>query len=81
MIKYGVFAFCANTNTLYGPADYYRTRGDSVVDNVLAGKHAGARVRLGGEKFDFTNPRHITAMLEALQIDFANWKGVRELCQ
>lgn len=68
-----VGAFEIRDGALYGPAEYMREQGNAKVEKILAGNDA---------VFNFgcvNSPDVETALLVALQTDYAGWKGTRSL--
>ena len=60
--------------TLYGPAAYMREQGNAKLDNILAGTDAAFNICAG------FSPDAETAILVALQTDYAGWLGMKQLC-
>ena len=68
-----VGAFEIRDGALYGPAEYMREQGNDKVERILAGNDVVFNV--GCVK----SPDVETALLVALQTDYAGWKGTRQL--
>lgn len=71
----GRFRYDHETTDLYGPADYMAEQGNAKLDKMLAGEDA---------VFNMTahlSPDPITAVLVALQTDYAGWHGIKTLCR
>ena len=71
MKKVGVFEI--RDGALYGPAQYMKDQGDAKLAGILAGKDAAFVICAP------LSPDIETAILVALQTDYAGWKGLRQL--
>lgn len=68
----GEFSFDTDTDTLIGPADYMRERGDICIAGIEAGDNVVFNYGCAHSSRDA-----IGALLVALQTDFAGWNGTR----
>ncbi len=69
--KLGVFEI--RDGALYGPVEYMREQGDAKLESILAGNDV---------VFNFgclKSPDVETALLVAMQTNYAGWKGTRSL--
>src|SRR5215218_7547609 len=67
--------FYVEGGALYGPADYMREQGDAKLAGILAGTDT---------VFNMTShlsPNIYTAILVAMQTDYAGWHGMRSFCR
>jgi len=71
MKKVGVFEI--RDGALYGPAQYMKDQGDVKLAGILSGKDAAFAICAP------MSPDIETAILVALQTDYAGWKGLRQL--
>jgi hypothetical protein len=68
-----VGAFTFQNGSIFGPAQYMKEQGNARLDRILAGQDT---------VFNFSasrSPDIETAVLVALQTDYAGWKGLRSL--
>lgn len=67
--------FYVEGGALYGPADYMREQGDEKLARILAGEDT---------VFNMTShlsPNIYTAILVAMQTDYAGWHGMKSFCR
>jgi len=57
---------------LYGPRDYMRERGNDYLDEIMEGRSTVANYGM------IYSPDPVTAILVALQTDYAAWVGMRD---
>jgi hypothetical protein len=65
--------FTIDGETISGPAEYMREQGNARLDRILAGKDTVFNLS------SHLSPDVETAVLVALQTDFAGWLGAREM--
>ncbi len=73
-VKVGAFEYDTTTNSLVGPAEYMRERGDARLARIAAGQDT---------VFNYGSGRPgastVTLTLVSLQTDYAAWRGTRDL--
>jgi len=65
--------FYTEDGSLFGPAEYMREQGNAKLDDILAGTDAAFNICVG------FSPDVETAILVAMQTDYAGWIGARLL--
>lgn len=65
--------FSIEDGTFSGPAEYMREQGNAKLDGILAGTDTAFNLCAG------FSPDTETAILVAMQTDYAGWIGMREL--
>jgi hypothetical protein len=78
-ITVGEFTYNAAENGITGPAEYLDQQGAALVEQILDGNHAGFNACVQAGQFSSADP--IRGLLAYLQIDYAGWKGARQLLE
>ena len=69
----GRFTYDPETQTVSGPAQYMRDQGNAKLAAICAGRDEAFNLSAG------YSPDVVTAILVALQTDFAGWLGYQQL--
>ena len=67
----GQFTYDTETGTLTGPAEYMQEKGNAKLEDILAGRDVVANFGM------LKSPNAHTAVLVALQTDYAGWHGMQ----
>lgn len=72
-MKVGQFEYIEGEG-LYGPKEFMNQVGNTLLDNILAGKDQVFNICAS------KSPDVITAVLVRLQTEYAGWHGIRSFC-
>ena len=71
----GQFTYDEKTGTVVGPKQYMDEQGSAKLDRILSGNDVV--FNMGATR----SPDVITALLVAMQTDYAGWKGTKQLLE